>query len=81
MSSLRNLESLPLNSYVTERHVAELRSSGLSDDTIRTARVYSADNRTTFRLLGYPSGPGLVFQYRDDYFRVKLDAKQSDGRQ
>jgi hypothetical protein len=78
---LQNLASLPAGSYVTDRHVKELRESGLSDRTIQGAHVYSASNRQIQKLLGYPTGPGLVFLYGDGYFGVKLDVPQAKGKQ
>jgi Domain of unknown function (DUF3854) len=76
---LRNLATLPLGSYLNDGHVKELYLSGLTDDTIRAARVFSATSRTTFRMLKYPVGPGLVFLYDDGYFRIKADHAQADG--
>jgi hypothetical protein len=76
---LRNLATLPLGSYVNDDHVKELYLSGLTDDTIRAARVFSATSQRTFRMLKYPVGPGLVFLYDDGYFRIKADHAQADG--
>ena len=46
-----------------DRHLADLRSSGLTDATIRESGVYSADGATVSRLLGFKSGPGMVIPY------------------
>ncbi len=46
-----------------ERHLADLRSSGLSDESIRASGCYSATDATTRKLLGFGVGPGLVFPF------------------
>jgi hypothetical protein len=46
-----------------EHHLADLRSSGLSDETVRTSRCYSAQEPTVRELLGFGVGPGLVFEF------------------
>src|SRR5688572_20292327 len=78
---ITNLEGLPTGSYVRDKHVAALRESGLTDETIRTARVYSATDRQMRALLKWPCGAGLVFDYGDGYWRAKLDVPQPDGKQ
>jgi hypothetical protein len=66
-------------------HLRELRASGLSDETIRLASLYSAPERQTRDLLGYGAGAGLVIPYPNlsggasVYARVKLDASP-DGK-
>ncbi len=44
-------------------HLADLKGSGLSDETIRASRCYSAQEPTTRELLGFGVGPGLVFPF------------------
>jgi hypothetical protein len=78
---ITNLAGLPTGSYVRDKHVAALRESGLTDETIRTSRVYSATDRQMRALLKWPCGPGLVFDYGDGYWRAKLDVPQADGKQ
>jgi hypothetical protein len=72
------------------QHLADLRGSGLNDDTIRSCGFYSTTNRDTIaRVLGLSSltiagnmGPCLVLPFRDpadaslylDYIRLKPDA-------
>ena len=46
-----------------EHHLADLKSSGLSDETIQAAPCYSAQEPTTRELLGFGVGPGLVFEF------------------
>jgi hypothetical protein len=78
---LTNLVGLPRTYCVNEQHIKALRESGLSDETIQSARVYSATSKQVHRLLGWPAGTGLVFDYGDGYFRVKLDTPQPDRKQ
>ena len=66
-------------------HVDELRRSGLSDDTIARAGLYSATEPGVRDLLGFGAGSGLVFPYPElngsgPYARVKLDATPPDGK-
>jgi hypothetical protein len=72
---LKELKGLPQGRYVNDKHLLDLKASGLSESTIREAYVFSASSRETFRLLGYPAGPGLVFLYDEGYCRVKPDTK------
>jgi hypothetical protein len=78
---LTNLVGLPRTYCVNAQHIAALRESGLSDETIQSARVYSATSKQVQRLLGWPAGTGLVFDYGNGYFRVKLDTPQPDRKQ
>ncbi len=48
---------------VQERHAADLRSSGLSDETIQACGCYSATEASVRDLLGFSVGPGLVFPF------------------
>ena len=48
-----------------EHHLRDLRSSGLSDETITLSGCYSATEPTTRMLLGFGVGPGLVFPFPD----------------
>jgi len=66
-------------------HVDELRRSGLSDDAIARAGLYSATEAGVRDLLGYGAGPGLVIPYPElngsgPYARVKLDRTPPDGK-
>jgi hypothetical protein len=70
---------------LAEGHRADLRASGLSDETIAQAGLYSAPERQVRDLLGYGAGPGLVIPYpslngNPPYARVKLDQAGSDGK-
>jgi hypothetical protein len=46
-----------------DHHLADLRGSGLSDETIRASRIVSATEATTRELLGFGVGPGMVLPY------------------
>lgn len=46
-----------------EHHLADLKGSGLSDETIRATRCYSAQEPTVRELLGFGVGPGLAFEF------------------
>jgi hypothetical protein len=46
-----------------DHHLADLRGSGLTDETIQASRCYSAQEPTVRELLGFGVGPGLVFPY------------------
>jgi hypothetical protein len=46
-----------------EHHLADLRGSGLSEETIQASGSYSATEATTRELLGFGVGSGLVFPY------------------
>lgn len=48
-----------------EHHLADLRGSGLSDETIQASGCYSATEATVRELLGFGVGPGLVFPFPD----------------
>lgn len=66
-------------------HAEELRRSGLTDETIARANLYSATGPGVRELLGFGAGPGLVFPYPElngsgPYARVKLDATPPDGK-
>lgn len=69
---------------IIEEHVAELAASGLSEDTITTAGIYTAEDQAITDLLGWQPkahswGRGIVYPYRNvdgrsnGYERVKLD--------
>lgn len=84
----------PPDSFATrldDRHVAELRASGLTDETIRAAGLYSVRGDVVSRLLGWrprsgPWGSGLVVPYRAadgadaGFARIKLDFPRHDAR-
>ncbi len=46
-----------------EPHLQDLRSSGLSEETIAASGCYSATEATVRELLGFGVGPGLVFPF------------------
>ena len=47
-------------------HLEELQASGLSDETISAARLYSATNETATMLIGFGRSGGLAFPYLRD---------------
>lgn len=66
-------------------HLEDLTASGLSDETIARAGIYSAPEHGVRDVLGYGAGPGLVFPYQPlngsgEYARVKLDHAGPDGK-
>src|SRR5262249_9467337 len=69
-------------------HIADLRASGLSDDTIRAAGLRCGAHDEVRRILGYDVGPGLLFEYPGTngtaapFIRVKPDRpfKDASGR-
>jgi hypothetical protein len=70
---------------LVDAHRDELRASGLTDETIARAGIFSAPERQTREVLGYGAGAGLVFPYRSlngsaSYARVKLDNPGADGK-
>lgn len=72
---------------LTERHLADLQSSGLSEATIRAAGLYSIDDREAQRLGFGQAGPGLLFPYLSrngeaPFYRLKPDVPRAgkDGR-
>lgn len=89
MSSKPNKMTHASAQRLDERHVAELRGSGLSDEMIRAAGLYSATGDAVTALLNWqscknPVETGLVFPYRTaegsdrDYARLKLDQPRCD---
>ncbi|MBM3280783.1 MAG: DUF3854 domain-containing protein [Candidatus Handelsmanbacteria bacterium] len=48
---------------LTDHHLADLDGSGLSEETIHAAGLYSADSHESQRLGFGGAGPGLVFPY------------------
>jgi hypothetical protein len=66
---------------IVARHVADLYKSGISDETIRTERIFTSPSKFTKQLFKRPHGPGMVFQFGDGFFRIKLDRPQTDGKQ
>lgn len=72
---------------LSDRHRDELHASGLTDETIAAAGIYTAKDSAIADILGqqprhHAWGAGLVFPFADDYMRVKLDWPRpgSDGR-
>ena len=66
---------------LAENHLADLRASGLSDETIRAAGLCSAPAAAT-GLLGFHDSPALVIPYLDHrgYVRVKPDQPRTDSQ-
>ena len=63
-----------LNSH----HLKDLRSSGLSDETIEALGFYSGNEIEVHGLLGFGAGPGLILPYplvgeRESFARIKPD--------
>ncbi|MFN8180151.1 MAG: phage/plasmid primase, P4 family [bacterium] len=48
---------------MTDRHLADLRSSGLTDATIAASGIYSATGPQVAKILGFDPGPGYVIPY------------------
>ncbi len=64
------------------KHRAELHASGLTDETIEGAGIYTASNGEIAKLLGWQPkhcdwGAGIVYPFADGYSRVKLDFPRS----
>ncbi len=64
---------------LAENHLADLRASGISNQTIRTAGLCSAPVAAT-GLLGFHNSPALVFPYPEHpgYIRIKPDQPRVD---
>src|SRR2546426_8988158 len=63
-------------------HLADLRASGLSDETIAACRFYSADAHEVATILGFAAGSGFVLPYgpgSDAFKRVKPDRRHEDS--
>lgn len=72
---------------LSDKHLSELRDSGLSDETIAAASVYSAEGKAIAKILGWQPrdqywSQGLVFPFTlrsgEAYARVKLDWPRHD---
>ena len=66
-------------------HLEDLRRSGLSDETIARAGIYSAPERQVRDVLGFGAGPGMVIPYPGangprTYARVRLDRPDAQGK-
>ena len=68
-------------------HLAELRRSGLSEETILRAGFFSAPEAQVREILGYGCGAGMVIPYYDllnnggpVLYRVRLDKPGPDGK-
>jgi putative DNA primase/helicase len=77
----------PRLARLVQSHVQDLQASGLTNDTIMDAGIYSASGREVEALLGYGAGPGMVIPYdrasatgTPTYARVKLDHAGADGK-
>jgi hypothetical protein len=53
----------PRLARLVQSHVQDLQASGLTNDTIMDAGIYSASGREVEALLGYGAGPGMVIPY------------------
>ena len=62
-------------SLLFPRHLSDLQSSGLSEQTIRSARIHSGTREEAARILGFdPQSDGLFFPYPGtDFIRFKPD--------
>lgn len=66
-------------SHLLHRHIEDLKSSGLSDETIAVSGCFSASATDVKKILGFSAGPGLVFHYpgvilqNNQFYRVKPD--------
>lgn len=74
-------------SRLWDHHLADLRASGLSDETIAAALLYSATEAQVRHLLSFGRGPGLAFPYLhtaqdggEPFTRVKADRPDSGGK-
>jgi putative DNA primase/helicase len=70
-----------------DAHLAELRASGLTPETIKAAGIYSAADGEITEIVGWKPGThhwgrGYVIPFSDGYARVKLDSPRAgrDGR-
>lgn len=68
-------------------HLADLRRSGLSDDTILRSGIFSAPEAQVREILGYGCGVGMVIPYYDllngagpVLYRIRLDTPGPDGK-
>jgi len=66
---------------LVQSHLEDLKRSGLCDETIARAGIYSAPERQVRDLLGYGVGPGMVIPYPSPAdARVRLDHPDKDGK-
>ncbi len=78
-------ERLATIGVLNGHHLADLRSSGLSDETITASGVHTASSGAVSELLGFPvRSIGMVIPYLnvqdETYARVKLDDGGQDGK-
>jgi len=75
-----------MDKALNPRHLDDLYSSGLTDDTIKRLGFYSGDTDEVEAILGFNVGPGLVIPYppfndASPFYRVKPDmAPIIDGK-
>jgi len=74
-------------SRLLPHHLADLRRSGLSDDTILRSGIFSAPEAQVREILGYGCGSGMVIPYYDPFnsgrivlHRARLDNPGNDGK-
>ena len=65
---------------LTSHHAENLRESGLSDETVRAAGLFSADEHQVKTILGTGYGSGLMIPYDASYSRLRLDSPGPDGK-
>ena len=61
---------------LNDRHRTDLKSSGLTDETIERSEIFSASASETRAILGFPAGPGSG-TLRDRMLRAKLPCRHS----
>src|SRR5262249_19871957 len=67
---------------LTAEHLADLRRSGLSDETMAACGFYSAEEDEVEAILGFPASSALVIPYgleQDAFKRVKPDRRNADS--
>jgi len=62
-TNVNDCGTTPNRRLLTQSHRADLKKSGLSNDTILQSGCYSASEDETRDILGFYVGPGLVFPY------------------
>lgn len=70
-----------------DHHLADLQASGLSDETIRQAELYSVTNETAAMLIGFGRSSALAFPYlhtanngSPPFTRLKFDKPDAKGK-
>jgi hypothetical protein len=78
-SEVRTIVDSLRHTPLADNHLADLRTSGLTDETIRTAGLCSAPAAAT-GLLGFHNSSAIVFPYLEHpgYIRIKPDQPRID---